>query len=170
MGCGKSTLGRAVGKLTGLTFIDLDTYIENRFHITVRELFARFGEEVFRRREQAMLHEVAEFEDVIVACGGGTPCFFDNVEFMNSHGITVWLNTPLDRIYERLKRGRHKRPLLAGKTDSELLVFISAALRQREPFYSKAAYSFSARLLEDKSQIAATATEFVRQFINEPEQ
>ncbi len=76
MGSGKTTLGRAYAKEMGLTFIDLDWYIEERFHTSVQKLFAQRGEEDFRRIEQKMLHEVADFEDVVIACGGGTPCFF----------------------------------------------------------------------------------------------
>ena len=75
MGCGKSTLGRTVSAITGCRFIDLDTYIEGRYHHTVKELFALHGESGFRDLERNMLHEVGQFEDVVVACGGGTPCF-----------------------------------------------------------------------------------------------
>lgn len=164
MGCGKSTLGRALSRATGMQFIDLDSYIENRFHATISELFADKGEDEFRRMERAMLVEVSEFSDVIVACGGGTPCFFNNMDLMNERGTTVWLNTPLDRLYERLQRNRAKRPILADKTDKELREFIVRALADREPFYSKAQHRFVATLLEDKSQITITAAEFARRF------
>jgi shikimate kinase len=164
MGCGKSTLGRALHRLTGVQFIDLDNYIENRYHATISELFASRGEEGFRTAEQAMLREVAEFSDVVVACGGGTPCFFNNMELMNRCGTTVWLTTPIDRLFERLQRNRSKRPILANKTDEELMEFITQALREREPFYSQAAHQFCAKLLEDKSQIAITAADFARRF------
>ena len=164
MGCGKSTLGRALGAATGLEFIDLDHYIENRFHASVSELFASRGEEGFRRAERAMLDEVSQFSDVIIACGGGTPCFFDNIDMMNSRGLTVWLNTPIERLYERLQRNRSKRPILADKTDAELMDFITEALRAREQYYNKAAARFCATLLEDKSQIATTARQFAERF------
>ena len=118
MGCGKSTLGRALSVATGLDFIDLDHYIEQRFHATIAELFASRGEDGFRRVEQAMLREVCDFSDVIIACGGGTPCFFNNMDEMNAAGTTVWLNTPISRLYERLQRNRSKRPILANKSDS----------------------------------------------------
>ena len=108
MGCGKSTLGRNVSRLTGVEFIDLDSYIEGRYHSSVRDIFAEKGEEGFRDIERRMLHEVAEFENVIVACGGGTPCFFDNMDYMNSKGTTVFLNTSLPKLHTRLMRGRHK--------------------------------------------------------------
>lgn len=164
MGCGKSTLGRAVSRATGLEFIDLDHYIENRFHATVSEIFAARGEEGFRRAEQSMLEEVSQFADVIVACGGGTPCFYDNMDVMNRRGTTVWLNTPIERLYERLQRNRGKRPILAGKSDAELMDFIIDALRARERYYSRAAHRFCATLLEDKSQIVITAADFARRF------
>lgn len=160
MGCGKSTMGRAVSALTGVPFIDLDNYIEQRFHITVKEIFAQRGEDGFRDVERRMLQEVADFEDVIVACGGGTPCFFDNMEYMNSHGTTVFLNTPIDRLHSRLMRGRHKRPLIADKDDEELMTFIKEALAKRMEHYSKAQITFSSERLENKSEIANTAREF----------
>lgn len=160
MGCGKSTMGRTVSALTGVPFIDLDNYIEQRFHLTVREIFAQRGEDGFRDVERRMLQEVADFEDVIVACGGGTPCFFDNMEYMNTHGTTVFLNTPIDRLHSRLMRGRHKRPLIADKDDEELMTFIKEALAKRMDHYSKAQISFSSERLENKSEIANTAREF----------
>ena len=89
MGSGKSTLGKALSKATGLRFIDLDTYIECRYHANVRDIFAEKGESGFRDIEQRMIREVSDFEDVIVACGGGTPCFFNNMEVMNGAGLTV---------------------------------------------------------------------------------
>ncbi len=165
MGCGKSTLGRALSRLTGITLIDLDTYIESRFHRTVTELFAERGESGFREIETAMLEEVAAFEDVIVACGGGTPCFGRNMEVMNQAGLTVWLNTPRDVLLSRLIRGKHKRPLIAQKTDDELGAFIDTALEAREPFYSQAQARFCGANLEDKSQIDASARAFIEQFI-----
>ncbi len=162
MGCGKSTMGRAVSALTGVPFIDLDNYIEQRFHLTVKEIFAQRGEDGFRDVERRMLQEVADFEDVIVACGGGTPCFFDNMEYMNSHGTTVFLNTPIDRLHSRLMRGRHKRPLIADKDDEELMTFIKEALAKRMEHYSKAQITFSSERLENKSEIANTAREFAK--------
>ena len=161
MGCGKSTMGRAVSELTGIPFIDLDNYIERRFHLTVKAIFAERGEEGFRDVERRMLQEVADFEDVIVACGGGTPCFFDNMEYMNSHGTTVFLNTPIPRLHSRLMRGRHKRPLIANKNDEELMEFIQKALADRWEHYTKAQIEFSSERLENREEIENTAREFI---------
>ncbi len=129
MGSGKSTLGRALAEATGLDFIDLDTYIERRFHANIREIFAREGEAGFRELERRMLEEVSQFQDVIIACGGGTPCFFDNIHTMNRSGQTVFLEASHSRLLERLKAGRRRRPLIAAMTDDELCDYITDALR-----------------------------------------
>ena len=163
MGCGKSTMGRAVSELTGMPFIDLDNYIERRFRLSVKEIFAQRGEDGFRDIERRMLQEVADFEDVLVACGGGTPCFFDNMEYMNSRGTTVFLNTPIPRLHSRLMRGRHKRPLIANKSDEELLEFITTALAARMEHYKKAQIEFSSELLENRAEIENTARLFIEQ-------
>ena len=87
MGAGKTTIGKALSKELGATFYDLDWYIESRMRKTVAQIFAERGEEGFRKMEYNMLHEVAEFENVIISCGGGTPCFFDNMDYLNQQGI-----------------------------------------------------------------------------------
>ena len=153
MGAGKTTLGKAFARAMGLTFIDLDWYIEERFHKTIRELFTERGEEEFRNLERRMLHEVAEFEDVVISVGGGTPCFFDNVEFMNMAGETVYLDVNIQVLFHRLKVAKQQRPLLDGKTDEELLLFIQEALQKRLPFYSRAKHVFNGEMLEDRCQI-----------------
>lgn len=164
MGCGKSTLGRALSRVTGMRFIDLDQYIEGRFHHSVKEIFAEKGEDGFRTVERSMLHEVADFEDVIIACGGGTPCFFDNMEYMNSHGTTIFLNTSIDKLHTRLMRGRHKRPLIADKNDEELRSFIIDALDKRMTHYSKAQVTFASDRLDTESEIDVTVSDFLKQF------
>ena len=153
MGAGKTTLGKAFARSMGLTFIDLDWYIEERFHKTVRQIFAERSEEGFRELEKRMLHEVADFEDVVIATGGGTPCFFDNVEYMNQKGETVFLDVSQEVLFRRLKVAKQQRPLLAQKNDEELKAFIADALGKRVPHYSKAKHVFRADELEDKQQI-----------------
>ena len=153
MGAGKTTLGKAFSRELGLTFIDLDWYIEERFHKTVQQLFSERGEQGFRELEQKMLHEVAEFEDVVISAGGGTPCFFDNMDYMNACGDTVFLQVEPEVLFHRLKVAKQQRPLLANKSDEELMNFICEALQKRHPFYSQAKFLFRADELEDKSQI-----------------
>ena len=153
MGAGKTTLGKAFARSLGLTFIDLDWYIEERFHKTVRQIFEERTEEGFRELEKRMLHEVADFEDVVIATGGGTPCFFDNVEYMNRKGETVFLDVSQEVLFRRLKVAKQQRPLLANKTDEELMAFIQEALEKRLPHYTKAKYVFNGELLENRHQI-----------------
>ena len=111
-----------------------------------------------------MLVEVSGFDNVLVACGGGTPCFGDNMELMNEHGVTVLLQASYERLLERLKRGRHKRPLIAALSDDELGDFITRQLEMRMPHYSKAAEVFDSTLLEDENQIERKCEAFISQF------
>ena len=153
MGAGKTTLGKAFARELGLTFVDLDWYIEERFHKSIRQLFTERGEDGFRELEKRMLHESSEFENVVISVGGGTPCFFDNMEYMNNAGETVFLDVDVRVLFRRLKAARQQRPLLDGKTDEELLLFIREALEKRLPFYTKAKHVFNGEQLEDRNQI-----------------
>lgn len=164
MGSGKTTLGRALAAAIGIPFIDLDHYIEQRYRKTISQLFAERGEEGFREIERKILHEVGEFEDVIISTGGGTPCFFDNIEYMNEQGTTVYLDVPVERLFIRLSIARSKRPLIKEKNDEELMTFIEEQLAKRAPHYSKAQYSFKADRLEDTAQVSSSVEEFRRQF------
>ena len=164
MGSGKTTLGRALAADMGIEFIDLDHYIEQRCRKSIAQLFAEKGEEGFREVERRMLHEVGEFEDVIISTGGGTPCFFDNIEYMNSQGTTVYLDVPVERLHIRLCIARNKRPLIKDKNDEELMAFIIEQLEKRAPHYSKAQYSFRADRLEDTMQVKESVEAFRHRF------
>ena len=162
MGCGKTTFGKALAAATGLKFIDLDHYIVEKQQATVPEIFAKVGEEGFRRIEREMLLEVAGLEDTIISCGGGTPCFFDNIDVMNAHGTTLWLQASHECLFSRLIRKREKRPLLAGKTDEEIREIIHTQLEARSPFYSKAKHTWKGDSLEDRRQIDDNIADFLR--------
>ena len=164
MGAGKTTLGRALADRLGITFIDLDNYIEERYRKSISQIFAEKGEDGFRDIERRMLHEVAEFEDVIISTGGGTPCFFDNMDYMNQMGLTVYLQASLERLFIRLSIARKQRPLIKDKSDEELREFIAQQLAKREPYYSRAAHTFMADKLEDKAQIESSVDAFCQQF------
>ena len=153
MGSGKTTVGKALSKDLGIPFYDLDWYIESRMRKTVAQIFAERGEEGFRKIEHNMLHEVAEFENVIISCGGGTPCFFDNMDYMNGQGETVYLQASPDVRYNHLKMGKTERPLLKNKTPEEMQVFIAEQLEKREPYYSKAKHTLNVDLLENYEKI-----------------
>ena len=156
MGSGKTTVGHALSQELGLPFYDLDWYIETRMHRTVKQIFDEKGEEGFRKIEHNLLHEVAEFEGVIISCGGGTPCFFDNIDYINRQGETVYLKCTTDVLYKHLKMGKTVRPLLLNKTPDEVKTFIEAQLRQREPFYAKAKHIVDVSLMDNKEKIKTT--------------
>lgn len=156
MGAGKTTIGRQLARSLGHRFYDLDWYIESRMRRTVRQMFDERGEEGFRKVEHSMLHEVAEFEDVVVSCGGGTPCFFDNMDYMNRQGATVYLKAEPDVLCRHLKMGRTVRPLLLGKSDDEVRAFIHEQLEARAPYYEKAKYTLDVSLLDNYEKIEAT--------------
>mgnify|MGYP000512007747 CR=1 FL=1 len=102
------------------------------------------GEDAFRDIERRMLREVAAFEDVLVSTGGGAPCFFDNMEFMNGAGQTVYLKVSVEELAKRLELCKSTRPILEGRSGDELRAFIAESLEKREPFYSKASIVFDA--------------------------
>lgn len=156
MGSGKTTVGHALSQELGLPFYDLDWYIETRMHCTVKQIFDEKGEEGFRKIEHSMLHEVAEFENVIISCGGGTPCFFDNIDYINRQGETVYLKCSTDVLYKHLKMGKTVRPLLLNKTPDEVKAFIGTQLKEREPFYTKAKHIVDVSLMDNKEKITIT--------------
>lgn len=165
MGAGKTTIGKALSKELGATFYDLDWYIESRMRKTVAQIFAEKGEEGFRKMEYNMLHEVAEFEDVIISCGGGTPCFFDNIDYMNEQGETIYLKATPEVLYGHLKMGKTVRPLLLGKTEDELLSYIGQQLSVRENYYNKAKHVLDVSLLDNYEKIKITVKE-LRKLLN----
>jgi len=138
MGAGKTTLGKILAKHKGLDFIDLDHFIESRYQKTITQIFEDSGEAGFRKIESALLKEVGEFENVVISTGGGAPCFFDNMEYMNGAGHTVYLKSSPESLMKRLNQCRDKRPLLRDKSNRELLEFISNTLQNREQFYNQA--------------------------------
>ena len=156
MGAGKTTVGKALSKEMDIPFYDLDWYIESRMRKTVSQLFAERGEEGFRKIEHNMLHEVAEFENVILSCGGGTPCFFDNIDYMNQQGDVVYLKASPEVLYKHLLMGKTDRPLLKGKTPEELIAYIREQLAYREQFYSKARNIIDVSLMDNYDKIKIT--------------
>ena len=125
---------------------------------SVAQIFAEKGEEGFRKIEYNMLHEVAEFEDVIISCGGGTPCFFDNMDYLNAQGDVVYLKATPEVLYNHLLIGKTERPLLKDKTPEELIAYITNHLQQREPYYQKAAYTLDVTVLDDGDKINGSVT------------
>ena len=153
MGAGKTTVGKALAAELGVPFYDLDWFITTRYRKSVPEIFAESGEEGFRELERRMLHEVAEFEDIVLSCGGGTPCFFDNIDYLNQQGDVVYLKATPEVLYRHLLMAKVERPLLKGKSPDELIDYITHHLQEREPFYSRARYSLDVDLLDNYDKI-----------------
>ncbi len=143
MGSGKSTLGRQLAARLGLTFIDMDKFIEKRYFKTVSQLFADEGEECFRKKERVVLEELAGYEKVVVATGGGTPCFGDNMALMNQHGKTIFLDISAETLVARLYASKTDRPLINEKSREELTAYVENLLNQRCPYYQQATHTVS---------------------------
>lgn len=150
---GKTTVGLPLAKALGLRFYDLDWYIEERYRKKVAQIFAEEGEAVFRRRESNMLREVAEFEDVVVALGGGTPCHSGNIDYLNEVSTTVYLKATPDTLLEHIRLSHGVRPLLQGKSDEELRTFVTEQLAEREQYYAQAQHIINIDVLDSEDKI-----------------
>ena len=137
-------------------FYDLDWYIESRMRKSVSQIFAERGEEGFRKIEYNMLHEVAEFEDVIISCGGGTPCFFDNMDYLNQQGDVVYLKATPETLYKHLLMAKMEPPLLKGKSSEELIAYITEHLKERSQFYEKARHILDVNVLDEYDKIQSS--------------
>lgn len=154
MGTGKTTLGRALAEELGLSFCDLDLYIEKRYMKSIPYIFKEKGEDFFRQAEARLLREVGEFENIVISCGGSTPLYFDNMQYMNNQGVTIWLDSSEPVLFRRLKAARSGRPLIASMDDAQLERYIGGELERRKPFFSKAVFRYSGDMLENEEQIA----------------
>lgn len=141
MGSGKSYWAKQLAAATKRKWIDLDTVIEQTAGKTISEIFTREGEAAFRLLEQKVLHQTASDNDLIVATGGGAPCFFDNIDWMNAHGLTVFINEPIEVLVQRLQKEKAHRPLVSNTLDDELHASLTERLASRLQFYQKAQHT-----------------------------
>jgi shikimate kinase len=138
-GSGKSTLGRELALQLNLMLVDTDMEIVTKEGKTIEEIFKDSGEEYFRKLEQSVLHKILEKNNQLISTGGGMPCFYDNIDQMNKRGVVIFIDVPVENIHQRLIGQRsQKRPMLEGKTDSEVLDFLKQKYKERTPYYSKA--------------------------------
>jgi len=151
MGSGKTHWGRRWASKNKLNFFDLDTEIEKAFKMTVQDIFEKKGEEKFRELERYNLRKFEAKKNFLLSCGGGTPCFFDNIEWMLKHGKVIYLRARAQVILEQVMHETEQRPLLKKVNPSELLFFIEKKLQEREPFYSRADFTFNVEELNDDS-------------------
>jgi shikimate kinase len=148
MGSGKSTWGSVWADVQGWKFIDLDLEIERKYGMSVYQIFHTRGEHAFRIMEAEMLRATEKFRNAIIACGGGTPCFHQNMEWMNEKGYTVFLKASEDMLFGRLVLEKQQRPLIANIADHDLRQVISLKLKERAYFYHQSKWTLDANNLD----------------------
>jgi shikimate kinase len=141
MGSGKSTAGKKIAASLGWNFIDLDREIEHRTGRLIHDIFAKEGEESFRKIESSVLKDLSASENTVIACGGGTPCFNSNMDFMLEKGLTVYLKMDVEELKSRLVRSHTIRPLIKNIDKEDLSAFIKTSLDEREKWYNQSEIS-----------------------------
>jgi shikimate kinase len=148
MGAGKSTTARRLANRLGWEVVDTDDMFEAKYKISVCDFFHKYDEPLYRKLESEVLKETGSMGNVVVATGGGTACFFDNMEWMNAHGTTVFLRISEQAVVDRLVHAKRKRPLAIGKTEEELTEFVQRHYTERLPFYEQARLTVKAENLD----------------------
>lgn len=151
MGSGKSKVAEALGKILELPVVHTDELVEKSEGKSISEIFKTSGQEHFRELERNALHSLSENNNVIVSTGGGLPCYFDNMDYMNAVGVTVYLEANPGLLFHRLSNNRSGRPLIENLNDVELMEQISGHLAIRSPFYKKAQITINAASVNVKS-------------------
>lgn len=151
MGTGKSYWGSRWAAIHHKTFIDLDELVEEEQDMSIADIFERKSEAFFRECEAGALRSTERLNDCIIACGGGTPCFFDNMKWMNAHGITVLLTGRPSYLLANILKETNKRPAVKDMNENELIFFIEQKLKERQPFYDQSAIILDSAVLDERS-------------------
>lgn len=139
MGSGKTHWGKLVSEKLRLPFFDLDEQIVSHEGKSIPEIFAEHGEEYFRLLEKDILHIITESHDnFVMACGGGTPCYYNNIDYMNQSGTTIWLNASIDMLFQRLIKEKEMRPLIKELSNDQLKGFVIKKFSDRKIYYEQA--------------------------------
>jgi shikimate kinase len=137
-GCGKSTVGKKLSSFFNLKFIDLDCEIEKHENLSIPDIFKLKGEDYFRKKEHEILKKTLIYENnFVLATGGGTPCFFNNMSLINQHSISIFLDLADDVLISRILQNKNKRPLFANLSEKEIKTKVSELLAIRKPYYQK---------------------------------
>ncbi|MEA3480091.1 MAG: shikimate kinase [Bacteroidota bacterium] len=160
MGAGKTTIGRSLAKKLKYKFVDLDELFEDKFHFSIANFFDRFGEDKFREFEHQLLKQtIIEHDDLIISTGGGTPCFYDNMDIMNKNGLTLYIRMHEHSLKHRLLRSRRRRPVLPGLREDEMEAFINKLMEYREPIYQRANFTVKGEDLDIDEIVSLIQTE-----------
>jgi len=143
MGCGKTTIGRKIARRLGYGFVDLDYKIEEEYKHSIRDIFEKYTEDSFRKIEHTVLRQVLQKDNIVVAMGGGTACFYNNMEYINETTTSVYIKMSAEALSSRLVKSKNPRPLITGKTHDDLLKFVSKQLYEREAYYKKAHFTIN---------------------------
>ncbi len=155
MGAGKSTQAKKLAARLNFESIDLDELIEQVNKQSISEIFKANGEHHFRKIESEALRTISEQQNTVIATGGGTPCFFDNMQWMNEKGITVYLKLHPGTVYHRIAPSKSKRPLICDMNDADLMEFIMETMNGRAPFYNQAKIQISGLNLKTEDLVNA---------------
>jgi shikimate kinase len=158
MGTGKSLWGKRWADTNQMDFYDLDALIEKEEQASVVDIFERSGEDYFREKEASMLRDLVQIEHCVISCGGGTPCFYENIQWMNENGITVYLSASPQFILNNILEEKEKRPLVKKINEAELLFFVEQKLKERLPFYNQARVTLDAETLDINSLTAVVSS------------
>ena len=142
MGAGKSTTSKRLANKLGWEAYDTDRLFEERFKISINDFFHKYDADLYRKLETQILHDTLKYDNAVIATGGGTPCFNNNMEWMNQHGFTVFLKVSPQSAISRLSQSKVKRPILIDKTQEELAEFIMKNYAERLPYYEQAQLTF----------------------------
>ena len=144
MAVGKSTIGKKLAEMLGYTSLDLDDVFEEKYKITIKTFFNKYDEDLFRNLEAELLKTTFEMDDILISTGGGTACFFNNIDLMNEHGITIYLEMSIPALVERLQHAKRPRPLIESKQIDSLTKFVSQTMEERKATYQKACITVNA--------------------------
>jgi shikimate kinase len=146
MASGKSTVGKKLATKLNIPFVDLDNYIEEKYNLTIRLLMYEKGKEEFRVIEKEALNEVIEkYNEAIISTGGGTPCYFDNMETMRNNGTTIYIDVDVQILVSRLLNAKKDRPLIWGKSKEDLTVYAEELLKRRRADYEQADFTVNGK-------------------------
>lgn len=150
MGSGKSSAMKLIANKLSWQAYDVDRLFEERYKISVQDFFHKYDEDAFRKLESQILKETVKYENAVIATGGGTPCFFDNMDWINENGLSVFLKVSAKTAVNRLINSKKKRPLIEGKNEAELLEYVENHYNTRIPFYKKAHITVKGESLDIK--------------------